>query len=211
MDNGEEEEVEDEEGEDGWLYELLAELANSDKSDDEEEVESKDEEEVEEEVESETEGEDEEQVSKGSDKGKTFFIATLFSEGKTMKEEMPVKCEDPGMCTLKVDNAKVQKKSPRRKTKGRVQDSPKGRIGNEKRSRNAPRQTEGKKKKIPSNPEKKKKKKKKEPDEDRTEKKRALKCLSFNGLLGKLKVLKDALHCNKSVDAHLVKKNSKWK
>ncbi|MED6213308.1 hypothetical protein PIB30_091901, partial [Stylosanthes scabra] len=97
MDNGEEEDVEDKEGEDDWLYELLAKLANSDESDDEEEVESEDEEKVEEEVESETKGEDEEQVSKGSDKGKTFFIATLFNEGKAMKEEMPVKCEDLGV------------------------------------------------------------------------------------------------------------------
>ncbi|MED6139566.1 hypothetical protein PIB30_085051 [Stylosanthes scabra] len=97
-DNGEEDEVEDEEGENDWLYELLAELANSDRSDDEEEGESEDDEEAEE-VESEFE-EEEEKVNEGNDKGKTFFIATIFSEGKIMKEEIPIKCEDPGPCTV---------------------------------------------------------------------------------------------------------------
>ncbi|MED6133469.1 hypothetical protein PIB30_028535 [Stylosanthes scabra] len=265
--NREEDEVEDEEGEDDWLYELLAELANSDESDDVEEVESEDEEEVEEEVESETKEEDEEEVSEENDKGKTFFIATIFSESNTMKEEIPVKCDDPRPCTVTckilgwispiayaipelvamlcpsrevfttadasivlvvgiAENVPVQigqltipadfhwtthkfkKKVPEEKSKGRIRDNPKGRINKEKESRNAPPQSNRKKKKVPLNPERKKKKKK-EPDEDRTEKKRVLKCLSFNGLLGKLKVLKEALRRNKSLDAHLVKTNSK--
>ncbi|MED6175021.1 hypothetical protein PIB30_074581 [Stylosanthes scabra] len=29
-----------------------------------------------------------------------FFIATLFSEGRIMKEEIPIKCKDPGPCTV---------------------------------------------------------------------------------------------------------------
>ncbi|MED6115579.1 hypothetical protein PIB30_091985, partial [Stylosanthes scabra] len=65
-----------------------------------EEAKSEDEEEVEEEVESETKEEDEKEASEENDKGKTFFIATLFSEGKTMKKEIPVKCDDPGPCTV---------------------------------------------------------------------------------------------------------------
>ncbi|MED6226255.1 hypothetical protein PIB30_101809, partial [Stylosanthes scabra] len=68
-------------------------------------------------------------------------------------------------------------------------------------TRNIPPQSKGKKKKVSVGPEKKKKTK--EPDGDGTEKKRALKCLSFAGLLGKLKVLKDFLCHNKSMDAHL--------
>ncbi|MED6226942.1 hypothetical protein PIB30_108779 [Stylosanthes scabra] len=104
----------------------------------------------------------------------------------------------------------VKKEGPRRKHKVRIRDSPKERISHEKGSRNPPPYSNGKKKKVPLDP-KKKKKKKKEPDEDRTEKKKMLKCLSFDRLLGKLKVLKDVLHRNKSMDAHLVKTNPKWK
>ncbi|MED6164084.1 hypothetical protein PIB30_086310 [Stylosanthes scabra] len=76
-----------------------SELTNSDESDDEDEDESEDEDEEEDEIESGSE-EEEEKVNDGSDKGKTFFIATLCSEGKTMKEEIPIKCEDPGPCLV---------------------------------------------------------------------------------------------------------------
>ncbi|MED6151969.1 hypothetical protein PIB30_087361 [Stylosanthes scabra] len=110
---------------------------------------------------------------------------------------------------LKVDNAEVRKESPRRKAK--MQKNPSGKISDKKGIRNASPQSNGKRKKVLSNPEKKKKKKKKEPDEAITKKKRTLKCLSFDGLLGKLKVLKDVLCRNKSMDTHLVKNNSKWK
>ncbi|MED6200238.1 hypothetical protein PIB30_083176 [Stylosanthes scabra] len=110
----------------------------------------------------------------------------------------PPKPPRKGMHQMKVDNAEVQEEDPERKPKRRVRDITKGRIGNEKGSRNPPPQSNGKKKKIPLNPEKKKKKKKKELDEGGTEKKkRTLKCLSFRR--------------NKSMDAHLVKNNSKWK
>ncbi|MED6116726.1 hypothetical protein PIB30_102862, partial [Stylosanthes scabra] len=94
---------------------------------------------------------------------------------------------------------KFRKKSRERRTKGRIRDNPKEKISNENGSMNAPPQSNGKKKEVPLNPEKKKKKK------------RVLKCLSFNRLMGKLKVLKEALRRNKSLDAHLVKNNSKWK
>ncbi|MED6225939.1 hypothetical protein PIB30_098400 [Stylosanthes scabra] len=101
------------------------------------------------------------------------------------------------------------KESPRRKAK--MRKSPRERISNKKEMRNAPTQPKREKKKISLNTEKKKKKKKKEPDEDRTQESRTLKCLNFYGLLGKLKVLKNVLCCNKKMDAHLVKNNSKWK
>ncbi|MED6222947.1 hypothetical protein PIB30_069322 [Stylosanthes scabra] len=105
------------------------------------------------------------------------------------------------------------KESPVRKAK--MPKTPRGRISNEKGTRNAPTQSKGKKKKISLNTKKKKKKKKKkknkkkEPDEGNTQNKRTLKCLSFDGLLEKLKVLKNFLHRNESMDAHLVKNNSK--
>ncbi|MED6109601.1 hypothetical protein PIB30_035195 [Stylosanthes scabra] len=90
-----------------------------------------------------------------------------------------------------------------------MRKTPRGRISNEKEMRNAPTQSKGEKKKVSLNTEKKKKKKKKEPDEGNTQKKRTLKCLGFDGLLGKLKVLKNVLRRNESMDAHLVKNNSK--
>ncbi|MED6184243.1 hypothetical protein PIB30_045561 [Stylosanthes scabra] len=103
-------------------------------------------------------------------------------------------------------NAEVRKESPGRKAN--ILNKPRGRISNEKGTRDAPTQSKGKKKKVSLNTGKKKEEKK-EPDEGSTQKKRTLKCLSFDGLLGKLKVLKDVLPRNKNVDAHLVKNNSK--
>ncbi|MED6128256.1 hypothetical protein PIB30_095914 [Stylosanthes scabra] len=83
--NDEEEEKEDD---DDWLYELLAELADSDNSDDEE-------------VEEEPEKEVDDKVVEEETKGETFFIATIF-RGNVVKEiEMPVKCEDPDLGPLK--------------------------------------------------------------------------------------------------------------
>ncbi|MED6152154.1 hypothetical protein PIB30_089186 [Stylosanthes scabra] len=106
---------------------------------------------------------------------------------------------------LKMGNAEIQKESPGRKAK--MRKTPRGIISNKKGTRNAPTQSKGKKKKVSLNT----KEKKKEPNEGSTQKKRTLKCLSFDGLLGKLKVLKDVLCRNKNMDAHLVKNNSKWK
>ncbi|MED6199520.1 hypothetical protein PIB30_076694, partial [Stylosanthes scabra] len=98
--------------------------------------------------------------------------------------------------------------SPGRKAK--MRKTPRGSISDEKGTRNAPTQSKGEKKNISLNTEKKKKKKK-EPDESNTQKKRALKCLSFDGLLGKLTVLKNVLRHNENIDTHLVKNNSKWR
>ncbi|MED6124103.1 hypothetical protein PIB30_055956 [Stylosanthes scabra] len=81
-----EDENEDEDVE--WLYELLAKLADlDDEEDDESEEES-----------------DEEDEMKA-----TFFIATFFND-KEIKEEVPVKCNDPGPClvTCKIKGVEVR-------------------------------------------------------------------------------------------------------
>ncbi|MED6224586.1 hypothetical protein PIB30_085509 [Stylosanthes scabra] len=97
IDNEGEDEAEDEEGENNWLYELLKILANSDESDYEEEDEN-----IEEESEEESDKEEEESElaeEKDREKGKIFFIDTLFKEKKS-EEEIPIKCEDPVPCLV---------------------------------------------------------------------------------------------------------------
>ncbi|MED6226569.1 hypothetical protein PIB30_105140, partial [Stylosanthes scabra] len=84
--NENDEEVE-EEDDDDWLYELLAKLADSDGSDDEE-------------VEEEPEKEVDDEVVEEETKGETFFIATIFRRNEVKETEMPVKCEDPGPCLV---------------------------------------------------------------------------------------------------------------
>ncbi|MED6135401.1 hypothetical protein PIB30_046063 [Stylosanthes scabra] len=98
MDNEEEDEAEEEEGENDWLYELLKELANSDEEEDEE---SEDESEEEDEDEFVEEGDqaEEEAREEDRDKGKVFFINTLFKE-KRNEEEVPIKCGDPSPCLI---------------------------------------------------------------------------------------------------------------
>ncbi|MED6223486.1 hypothetical protein PIB30_074425 [Stylosanthes scabra] len=106
MDN-EEDEAEDEEGENDWLYELLKELANSDDEDDEESEDESEEEDEDESTEEDSEDEfleegdhaEEEAREEDMDKGKIFFINTLFKEKKN-EEEVPIKCEDPGPCLV---------------------------------------------------------------------------------------------------------------
>ncbi|MED6122807.1 hypothetical protein PIB30_043397 [Stylosanthes scabra] len=101
IDNEGEDEAEDEEEENDWLYEILTELANSDESNDEEEdesIEEENEEESDEEEEEESELPEEEDIN-DRDKGKIFFINTLFKEKKS-EEEIPIKCEDPGPCLV---------------------------------------------------------------------------------------------------------------
>ncbi|MED6199019.1 hypothetical protein PIB30_072096 [Stylosanthes scabra] len=82
-------------------------LANSD---DEEDEESEDESEEEDGDESTEEDSEDEFVKEGDqaeekareedrDKGKIFFINTLFKE-KRNEEEVPIKCEDPGLCLV---------------------------------------------------------------------------------------------------------------
>ncbi|MED6225094.1 hypothetical protein PIB30_090456 [Stylosanthes scabra] len=218
IDNEGENEAEDEEGENDWLDELLKELANSDESDDEEEDENIEEESEEESDDEEEESElvEEEDINDW-DKGNIFFINTLFKEKKS-EEEIPIKYIPSNASTktseeknlaLQMGNAEVRKESPGRKAK--IRRKPRGRVSNKKGTRDAPTQSKVKKKKVSLNTEKEKEKKKKEPDEGSTKKKRTLKCLSFDGLLGKLKVLKDVLRRNKNVDAHMLKNNSKWK
>ncbi|MED6115875.1 hypothetical protein PIB30_094828, partial [Stylosanthes scabra] len=107
LDNEEKDEAEEEEeGENDWLYELLKELANFD---DEEDEESEDESEEEDEDESTKEDREDEFFEEGDqaeeareddrDKGKIFFINTLFKE-KRNEEEVPIKREDPGPCLV---------------------------------------------------------------------------------------------------------------
>ncbi|MED6188463.1 hypothetical protein PIB30_086155, partial [Stylosanthes scabra] len=84
----EEKEEEEKEEDDNWLYELLAELANSDDEDDDEEAEEESEEEA-----------DKDDI-KGETEGETFFIATVFNKNEEAKTEIPVKCEDPGPCLV---------------------------------------------------------------------------------------------------------------
>ncbi|MED6198356.1 hypothetical protein PIB30_065586 [Stylosanthes scabra] len=95
IDNKGEDEAEDNEGENDWLYELLKELANSDESDDEEEDENIEEESEEESGDEEEESEfvEEEDIN-DKDKGKIFFINTLFKEKKS-EEEIPIKYLGP--------------------------------------------------------------------------------------------------------------------
>ncbi|MED6199150.1 hypothetical protein PIB30_073243 [Stylosanthes scabra] len=266
------------EGSVSWWYNLLAQLVDIDNEEDEEsedESEEKDEDEsAEEDGEDESAGkedqteeeerEDEEEVYNE----RTSFIATLFNN-KEIKEEVPVKCEDPGPClvTCRIKGVEVREcpcdpgacssvmpyelykflkigelliladfyviKS----TKGEKGGTPQvllGRpflktagfkhiyydeiftfeVGNvieifhlapppKPRKKSLHQLQEREKKKISLNTEKKKKKKK-EPDEGSTQEKRALKCLSFDGLLGKLTVLKNVLCHNENIDTHLI-------
>ncbi|MED6152605.1 hypothetical protein PIB30_093589, partial [Stylosanthes scabra] len=253
---------------------LLAQLVDSDDEENEESKNESKEEDEDESVEEDSEDEsaeeedhtEEEEESEDEEEvynKRTSFIATFFNN-KEIKEEVPVKCEDPGPClvTCKIKGVEVReclcvlgacssvipyelykfsklrplkkikeifttadasivsvvgivenilkslhqleeskgKESPGGKAK--MRKTPRGRISNEKGTRNTPTQSKGKKKKISLNTEKKKKKKK-EPDEGSTQKRRTLKCLSFDGLLGKLTVLKNVLRRNKNIDTHL--------
>ncbi|MED6213628.1 hypothetical protein PIB30_095198 [Stylosanthes scabra] len=78
-------ERDEEEEENNWLYELLAELAKLDESDEEEDEEEEDE---------------TEEVVKEEDDDEAFFIATVYGGKKVEEEEIPVKCEDPGPCLV---------------------------------------------------------------------------------------------------------------
>ncbi|MED6140048.1 hypothetical protein PIB30_089473 [Stylosanthes scabra] len=197
IDNEGEDEAEDEEGENDWLYELLKELANSDECDNEEEDEN-----IEEESEEESDEEEESELAEEEDindrdKRKIFFINTLFKEKKS-EEEIPIKCEDPGPCLVtckirgvsildclcdpgacgnimpfEIDKGKVRERSPkeRKKAVARVKEKSRGKARDVERSSDNSSKSEGKKKKTSSNPEnKKKKKRKKEPDEGKDKK-----------------------------------------
>ncbi|MED6197932.1 hypothetical protein PIB30_061519, partial [Stylosanthes scabra] len=98
MVHNENNEEEEEEDNDDWLYELLAELAESDDSEDEE-------------VEKEPEKEVDDEVVKEETKGETFFIATIFRRNEVEETEIPVKCEDPSPClvTCKIRGVDIPK------------------------------------------------------------------------------------------------------
>ncbi|MED6222999.1 hypothetical protein PIB30_069809 [Stylosanthes scabra] len=98
-----------------------------------------------------------------------------------------------------------------RSEKRKEAENPKNDAFIENGLRIAPPQLKKKRKKIPLNLERKKEKKKKKQEEGKSEKKVVLQCSSFDKLLGKLKIFKKILHHHKSMDAHLVKDNSKWK
>ncbi|MED6164305.1 hypothetical protein PIB30_088423 [Stylosanthes scabra] len=201
-----------EEGEDDWLYELLSELAKSD-----EETES------EEEDEEEKDAKEEEVIEE--DEGETFFIATVFGGKKTINDEIPAKCADPGPClvTCKIRGVEIRgcmcDPGAFRSVMpfalyelldlGPLKKSNEPRIKNEKDKglRNTPPHEKKKKKKEPMNSVKKKKK----FEEDEASKKFEIKCANVDDLIGKLKAFKGALHTNKDLDTHLVQEHSKWK
>ncbi|MED6208599.1 hypothetical protein PIB30_046860 [Stylosanthes scabra] len=117
-----------------------------------------------------------------------------------------------GKLTIPVDFHEIKPDKPLKSAKGEKSEELKTDSFKRKGLRNAPPQLKKKKKKAPLNLERKKeKKKRKKHEEDEPKKKVVLNCSSFNKLLGKLKIFKEVLHHHKSMDAHLVKDNSKWK
>ncbi|MED6181492.1 hypothetical protein PIB30_019746 [Stylosanthes scabra] len=214
------------EGSARWWYELLAQLADSD-DEEEEDDDNSDEEDDEEEEEDETKGkeeeesedesdeednddsEEEEDEKKSSDMDKTFFVATLFSN-KRVKEEIPVKCEDPSPClvTCRIKDVIVREclcdpgacssvmpyelykflgLGPLKETKDiftTVDASVVSVVGIAEDVLTF--------------------------DKAETDKAR-IKCSSLSKLFRKLKGLKRLLHQKKRADAHLVRNNSKWK
>ncbi|MED6175661.1 hypothetical protein PIB30_080543 [Stylosanthes scabra] len=214
--NENDEEEEEGDDDDDWLYELLDELAESDDSDDEE-------------VEEEPEKEVDDEVVEEETKGETFFIATIFHGNEVKEIEIPVKYEDLGKATevfhvtrlpaprkkgahqLQVGSKEIEPDKLLRSAKRKEYEYQKANGFKGKGLRIAPPQLKKKKKKVPLNLERKKEKKKKKQEEDEPEKKMVLQCSSFDKFFGKLKIFKKILHHHKSMDAHLVKDNSKWK
>ncbi|MED6152380.1 hypothetical protein PIB30_091512 [Stylosanthes scabra] len=107
MNNEEEDEVEDEEGENDLLYELLKESTDSNNEEDEESEDESEEEDKDESAEEDSEDKfveegdqaEEEVREDDRDKGKIFIINTLFKE-KRNEEEVPIKCGDLGPCLV---------------------------------------------------------------------------------------------------------------
>ncbi|MED6222504.1 hypothetical protein PIB30_065078 [Stylosanthes scabra] len=115
-----------------------------------------------------------------------------------------------GAHQLRVGTKKIELEKLLRSDKRKEAENPKKDAFMEKGLRIAPPQLKKKIKKVPLNFERKKEKKKKQ-EKGKSEKKMILQCSSFDKLLGKLKIFKKILHHHKSMDAHLVKDNSKWK
>ncbi|MED6139075.1 hypothetical protein PIB30_080455 [Stylosanthes scabra] len=113
---------------------------------------------------------------------------------------------DASIVTFEIEPEKLLRSEKRKEA-----ENPKNDAFMEKGLRIAPPQLKKKRKKVPLNLERKKEKKKKKQEEGKSEKKVVLQCSSFGKLLGKLKIFKKILHHHKSMDAYLVKDNSKWK
>ncbi|MED6127260.1 hypothetical protein PIB30_086441 [Stylosanthes scabra] len=118
-----------------------------------------------------------------------------------------------GAHQLRVGSRKIEPEKLLKSEKIKESENPKNDAFIKKGLRIAPPQLKKKRKKVPLNLERKKekKKKKKKQEEGKSEKKMVLQCSSFDKLLGNLKIFKKILHHHKSMDAHLVKDNSKWK
>ncbi|MED6210313.1 hypothetical protein PIB30_062933 [Stylosanthes scabra] len=116
-----------------------------------------------------------------------------------------------GAHQLRVGTKKIGPEKLLRSEKRKEAENPKNDAFIEKGLRTAPPQLKKKRNKVPLNLERKKEKKKKKQEEGKSENKVVLQCSSIDKLLGKLKILKKILHHHKSMDAHLVKDNSKWK
>ncbi|MED6126059.1 hypothetical protein PIB30_074716 [Stylosanthes scabra] len=231
-------EEEDEEDDDEWLYGLLAELADSDDDSDDEEVEEELKREVEdEEVKEETKGETFfiATIFRGNEVKETEMPVKCEDPGpclvtsKIRGVDIPNACvirelaiteifhvtrppapRKKGAHQLRVGTKKIKPEKLLRSEKRKEAKNPKNGAFIEKGLRIAPLQLKKKRKKVPLNLERKKEKKKKQ-EEGKSEKKVVLQCSSFDKLLGKLKMFKKILHHHKSMDAHLVKDNSKCK
>ncbi|MED6209785.1 hypothetical protein PIB30_058058 [Stylosanthes scabra] len=137
-----------------------------------------------------------------------------FSVGKITEifhVSRPPAPQKKGAHQLRVGTKKIESEKLLRSEKRKEAENPENDNFIEKGLRIAPPQLKKKRKKIPLNLERKKEKKKKKQEEGKSEKKVVFQCSSFDKLLGKLKIFKKILHHHKSMDAHLVKDNSKWK
>ncbi|MED6171545.1 hypothetical protein PIB30_041695 [Stylosanthes scabra] len=238
MVHNENDEEEDEEDDDEWLYGLLAELADSDDEEVKEEPEREVDDEV---IEEETKGETFfiATIFRGNEVKETEMPIKCEDPGpclvtsKIRGVDIPECLCDPGACgnvmpyalyetldlaprkkgahQLRVGTKKIEPEKLLRSEKRKESENTKNDAFIEKGLRISPPQLKKKRKKVPLNLERKKEKKKKEQEEGKSEKKMILQCSSFDKLLGKLKIFKKILHHHKSMDAHLVKDNSKWK
>ncbi|MED6113699.1 hypothetical protein PIB30_073202 [Stylosanthes scabra] len=213
MVHNENDEEEEEEDDDEWLYELLAELANSDDSDDED-------------VEEEPEREVDDEVVEEETEGETFFIATIFHGNETNRRGQrrrpqvllgrpflktarfklpsdddtfslsvgkiteifymtrPPAPQKKGAHQLRVSSSKIEPEKLLRSEKRKESENSKNDCFIEKGLRIATPQLKKKRKQVPLNLERKKEKKKKKQEEGNSEKKMVLQCSSFDKLLG---------------------------
>ncbi|MED6210215.1 hypothetical protein PIB30_062084 [Stylosanthes scabra] len=117
--NGEKDEDENEEGSVSWWYNLLVQLVDSDDEEDDEREDKSEEEDEDESAEEDSNGESAEEEDQTEEEEsedekevynkRTSFIATLFNN-KEIKEEVPIKYEDPGPClvTCKIKGVEIR-------------------------------------------------------------------------------------------------------